>query len=84
MEVKDVAENAAAYLKKFFPKAERIQLEEIEISDDDKFWNITLSYDDQPTEPGGFIFGGISRFYKIFKVDAKDGSVRSMKIRNIK
>ena len=36
MDVKNATETAAKYLKDFFPKAERIQLEEIEITDDVK------------------------------------------------
>ena len=84
MDVKQATEKAAEHLKKFFPSAERIQLEEVEITDDDKYWNITLSYDDRETVAGGYIQLGPRRFFKIFKIDTKNGNVRSMKIRDLK
>ena len=84
MDVAEATDNAAKYLTKFFPNADRIQLEEVEITDDDKYWNITLSYDDNVAVSSGFISIGPRRFYKVFKVDALDGSIRSMKIRSIK
>ncbi|MBA7548531.1 hypothetical protein ES705_40992 [subsurface metagenome] len=83
MEVKKVIEKAVEYLKKFFPNAERVQLEEVELSDDDKFWNITLSYEDLEPSPGYITFGK-KRFYKIFKIDTNNMEVRSMKIRDLK
>lgn len=84
MNVKEAAKKAAEYLKSFFPEAGRIQLEEVDITDDDKYWNITLSYNDIETVDAGFISLGTKRFYKTFKIDTKNGEVRSMKIKTIK
>jgi len=36
LDVKDSVGKSIEYLKKFFPSAEKIQIEEIEITDDDK------------------------------------------------
>lgn len=85
MTIKELADIAANYLKSFFPDADKIQLEEIEITDDSKYWNITLSYEstDAPDNSGGWLLSK-SRKYKIFKIDAKAGDVRSMKIRDMK
>ena len=83
MEIKEATKNAADYLKSFFPTAERLRLEEVEITDDDSYWNITLSYDDNPDMEGAsFMHTFKKRFYKIFKIDATNGNVRSMKIRD--
>ena len=86
MEVKEATDAAAKYLRSFFPSANRVKLEEVEITDDDKYWNITLSYEEQELEAGVAYIGfpNIKKFYKIFKIDTKKGNVRSMKIRDIR
>jgi hypothetical protein len=80
MDVKQAAETAADYLLTFFPDAERVRLEEIEISDDDKFWFITLSFLMKPSGKLDFID---ERVFKVFKIDSEKGEVRSMKIRSL-
>ena len=65
-----------------------LRLEEVELSEDKKFWLITLGYDlsnsvkNNPLETIGI---GIveNREYKIFKVDSETGEVESMKIREL-
>lgn len=85
MKIQELADTAATYLKGFFPDADKIQLEEIEVTDDNKYWNITLSYEssDIPETHTGWLISK-SRKFKIFKIDAKSGDVRSMKIRDMK
>ncbi len=76
-----VATNAAVeYLKQFFATANNVQLEEIEISEDERFWSVTLSYDDADRYSVNF---NRDKKYKIFKIDANTGSVLSMKIREL-
>lgn len=58
-----------------------VSLEEVELSADDCYWMVTLGF---PAEPSGRFsqFASPStREYKVFKVDAKTGTVGSMKIR---
>ncbi|MEM9538620.1 MAG: hypothetical protein AAGA60_03815 [Cyanobacteria bacterium P01_E01_bin.42] len=94
----DVRDAVAAATKYFQEVRERIgnlkdlRLEEIELSDDEKFWLITLGFEIVPQnspipdivrDP---LFPKIERKesereYKIFKIDAKTGEVKSMKIR---
>jgi len=83
--INDLVETAAKYLKSFFPDSDSIQLEEIELTDDNKYWFVTLSYEgsDIPTSTNLWL-ANRSRKYKIFKIDAKSGEVRSMKIRDMK
>jgi len=85
MNINQLADIAAKYLKDFFPDADKIQLEEIEVTDDNKYWNITLSYEssDVPMASSGWLISKTRKF-KIFKIDAKSGEVRSMKIRDMK
>ncbi len=55
-----------------------ITVEEVELSEDETSWLVTLGYTDSPTQ---VIVGGAGRRYKIFRIDATSGRVLSMKIR---
>ena len=69
-------------------ETKNLRLEEVELSEDEKFWFITLGYNvsnsvtNHPLETLGV---GIveNREYKIFKVNAETGEVESMKIRKL-
>jgi len=64
-----------------------VRLEEIELSEDDKFWNITLSYRRYAPPASSvsgateLIAGAPPREYKVIAVRLWNGEVRSMKIR---
>ena len=83
IDVKKAADISAEYLKKFFIDATKIQLEEVELTDDKKFWNITLSYDSDDSATGYIILGKVRKF-KVFRIEAETGEVLSMKIRDFK
>lgn len=72
---------AVEYLKNVFPDATQIQLEEVEITDDKRYWIITLSYDNPDRLYSSLM--NRNRKYKIFKIDAENGEVLSMKIREL-
>jgi len=84
MDVKKAGEKALDYLKAFFPNAQSITVEEVEISDDDRYWYITLGYDLPQGSAGLMSIGFLHRNYKVFKIDDQTGDVRSMKVRQIK
>jgi len=71
------AKNAMRYLAGFVPGASDVRIEEVELSDDERFWLITLSFS-PPDHPFS-----MQREYKLFKVDASSGEVKSMKIRQV-
>jgi hypothetical protein len=52
-----------------------VLLEEVERSDDGRFWYVTLGWDADRL--------GTKRIYKVFKIRADDGEVVSMKIRTL-
>lgn len=81
IDVKEAAEKATDYLMTLIPEAGKsnVQLEEVELTDDDKYWLITLSY--PLTNP--LLNVALKRDYKLFKVDSENGQVRSMKIRKL-
>jgi hypothetical protein len=74
-------------------KLKDIRLEELELSEEQRIWAVTLGYD-VPSQPS--IFTGMlsvvprlpgdivyKRDYKIFQVSAETGEVQSMKIRSV-
>lgn len=84
IDVKDATNKAIEYLTTFFPEAERVQLEEVELTDDKVHWFITLSYEGVSNSVASSLLVGKSVRYKIFKLEAETGEVLSMKIRDIK
>jgi hypothetical protein len=87
LDVKEAAHRASEYFAGLYADedVENVQLEEVELTDDGQHWLITLSYPvvpaaDRPGMPFSF---AMKRKYKVFKIDAKTGEVKSMKIRNV-
>jgi len=55
-----------------------IRVEEIELSEDELYWYITLGYSAKIEEPSFF-----AEKYKTFKIQSKDGAVVAMKMRKV-
>jgi len=84
IDAKTAASKAYGYFQDLYSdKAPgKVLLEEVELTDDQTFWLITLSH--EIPIPNLAQLMGTTRAYKIFKIDANTGEVRSMKIRTIK
>jgi hypothetical protein len=82
--VKEATDKAKEYLVSFFPDAENVQLEEVEMTEDKAHWYVTISYEGVSNSVASSLLVGKTVLYKIFKIDAKVGEVISMKIRDIK
>ena len=93
IDVKQAAAQASNYMRDIM-NATDLTLEEVELSEDDRFWDITLSAlvraQQQPIgelmrspELSAFLANNNRRVYKRIRVDAQEGIVKSMKIRNI-
>jgi len=80
----EASNKAKTYLSSFFPDAEKVQLEDVELTDDKTHWLITLSYEGVSNSVASSLLVGKSLRYKIFKLEAESGEVISMKIRDIK
>lgn len=81
LDAKEAAGKALKYFQELYPHlGGPILLEEIERTEDGKFWLVTLSYAAVP----GDVFVLSRREYKVFKVNDDSGEVVSMKIRTIK
>ena len=86
IDVETAARAAREYFRKIYPQINVFSIEEVELTEDDKFWLITLGYEPSNKEK----FAAISEFlpapktkYKVFKVNASTGRVLSMKIRSL-
>lgn len=79
IDVKQAAQAAEQYLKNLFPSITNIMLEEVELTDDEQFWLITLSYSPISSEN---IFG-LVKDVKIFKIRRDNGEIMAMKIRKV-
>jgi hypothetical protein len=82
LSIAEASRVATTHLQSLFPTAESLSLEEVEISDDDRFWLITLGFQEAIMVKGlPQRLGDNARKYKIFKINRETGEVRSMKIR---
>ena len=89
IDVKEAVKTATDYLGQLYELAQLqdILLEEVSLSDDEKYWYVTLGFS-RPlpsTDPMQKLTEGIlkryQREYKVFQIDSATGQVRSMKIR---
>ncbi len=82
IDVKQAAQLASQYFAGLYegPAVSGAQLEEVEITEDGKYWLITLSY---PLAEGGLLNLNYKRRYKVFKINAETGEIMSMKIRKV-
>lgn len=79
IDVKEAVEKAHEYLRSLYGEdAAGVQLEEVELTEDERYWIVTLSYS-APTR----LLLTVSTKYKQFRIDAQTGRVSSMKIRKV-
>ncbi|HEX8682800.1 MAG TPA: hypothetical protein VF707_10835 [Ardenticatenaceae bacterium] len=83
--IKEATAAAIAFLRDASTNVEirNVLLEEVDSSDDDVHWLITLGFD-VPIEGAVFVLAPQTRRqYKVFEVRKADGRVKSMKIRSV-
>ncbi|MBO1437913.1 hypothetical protein [Meiothermus sp. CFH 77666] len=86
LEVKEAVKIATEYIQTLFTDKQipELRLEEVELSPDNQFWEVTLSF--VVREPTAYLSLGDAartREYKIFRINAETGQVQSMKIRKV-
>lgn len=88
VDVRVATEQATNYLRSLAPyvggKVNDVRLEEVELSEDEQFWFVTLGFD-RPIDnnPLALLQNQTQRDYKQFKIDALTGEVKAMKIRTV-
>ena len=82
--VKAAVELARGYLSEVLQvPSSQMLLEEIELSDDQQFWLITLSFPGARFSPVEVMAGLANREYKIVKLRTDTGDLVSIKIRTL-
>jgi len=84
VDVKEASKLAIKYFASLYEdKYCNLNLEEVEISEDGKYWYITLGYDIAMSFSDALPLKKIGREFKRFKIDIETGKVLSMQIRKI-
>ena len=91
VDVRQAAKSAIEYFQLLFPEASDFSLEEVELSEDEKYWLITLGFEVAKTKnPISLYKDSLQGLlnppktkYKLFKVDVRTGEVQGMKIRSL-
>jgi len=92
IDVKQAVAAAEEFARQLFSDQElrHLRVEEIELSDDRGMWNVTLGWLEPAIREKGSVLSSfepsihvLPRVYKLFSVDAENGSVQSMKIREV-
>ncbi len=78
--VKVAAQKAIGYMHLLFENTSIYGIEEVEITNDNKYWLITVSMADENL-PLANVLGAGKRKYKIVQIDSDTGDVKSVKIR---
>ena len=82
IDVKQASKLAIEYFTTLFEnKYSNLTLEEVEVSEDGKYWYITLGYDIDKPFSVTLPLRKTGREYKRFKIDVESGKVLSMQIR---
>ena len=82
IDAKKAAKIALEYLEDLFPDSSGYELEEIDTSEDERFWLITIGMVDN-NSPTLTTLSGKAKKFKIIKIDNKNGNVKSVKIRKV-
>jgi hypothetical protein len=90
VDVKQAVSKAMDYLKDMYQidRFKDVLLEEVDLSEDNKFWNVTIGFTRvQESTSGGpmaILIGQSAEFkreYKVFQIDSETGDLRSMRSR---
>jgi hypothetical protein len=83
IDAKEAAKIATEYYRDVTRDFDQTSVEEIEVSDDKKYWLITLGIRKTVNDTVSALYGKTRITYKVFQVDAENGDVLSMKIKEI-
>jgi hypothetical protein len=90
VDVKEAVGKAMDYLKDMYQidQFKDVLLEEVDLSEDDKFWNVTIGFtrgqESTSRGPMATLIGQSAEFkreFKVFQIDAQSGALRSMRSR---
>jgi hypothetical protein len=80
---KQAISNSLDFAKDIYDHLQNLKVEEIELSEDEKFWRITLGWEELKEDHSAILsnpsYNPLKRTYKTFYVDVTDGEVKKMK-----
>jgi len=85
IEIKKAVEEAFKYMNSLYESLDDLSLEEVELSEDEKYWLITFGFNRLKKSNLAIqtlIGDNYERIYKVIKVRSDNGQAVSMKIRN--
>ena len=82
IDVKTAVRNALSFMNDLYEEVgvQNARLEEVELSDDDRHWYVTISIGVRPSSIFDAVSKARDRDFKVVKVGAEDGKVDSMRI----
>jgi hypothetical protein len=85
IDVKQAVKTAIDYFKNLYADSpfSNLLLEEVELTEDETYWLITLSYSYPTDDKLMSAIAPLKRGYKTLKINASTGEVISMKIRTL-
>jgi hypothetical protein len=85
IDVRQAVQAAVKFAEALYGDKKQIHptLEEVELTEDERHWLITLGFPKQNLSVVEALSGNGQRDYKIFTVNSQDGKVISMKIRSV-
>ncbi|KZX13192.1 hypothetical protein [Methanobrevibacter curvatus] len=80
---KQAISSSLDFVNEIFDELKNLKVEEIEFSNDDKFWKITLGWEELKEDHSAILanpsYNPLKRTYKTFYVDKEYGEVKKMK-----
>ena len=84
LDVREATRTAFEYFGSLYGgEVSDVRLEEVELTEDGGYWLVTLSYHAGSEIAVMFNKATMPREYKLFRIDAITGEVKSMKIRKV-
>jgi hypothetical protein len=82
IDVKTAVRNALSFMDDLYDEVDvqHARLEEVELSEDDRYWYVTISIGARPSSAFEAVSQVKDRDFKVVKVGAEDGKVDSMRI----
>lgn len=81
--VQEAVKKATQVLSELMPPADDLRLEEIELSDEGPWWDITLSFPDPSVDQFAEILGRRDRSYKLVRLNRDTGEFHAVRIRKV-
>jgi hypothetical protein len=77
---RDAVKEATGFFDEFYPGASGARLEEVDLSEEGPWWEVTLSFVADPETSFDAVLGKSNRLFKVVKVDSESGQARGIRV----